>query len=823
MPGGGTIGQLCATITINAPDFVAVNISFVNSFNFDSAVAAGVTGSQALAVFINADRAAFKNCRLQGNQDTLLTKGTGTPRHYFYKCYIDGIVDFIYGNAVAIFDSCVVYAKSRTTAGNSYITAANTPIGQTYGYLFRDCKIPANTGATLYTLGRPWNNSNGSVTSNTKVVFFNTAMSSSISPKGWSVWDATTDTNVITYAEFRSIKFDGSLVDVSQRVGWSKQFTNADTVGYNIPNMFSGWNPCSVRADFCTSPTTEIAVSNFKGLKSGANAKFSWNISWALTGITYDLYKSIDNKVSYQLLSSTISTNDTAINFSGIDAVPPAGSTYYYFVKASKPGSNTKVTDTIPISSTPTIVTNVSSLTNFLQGSTAPSGNQTYIVSGSNLLNDITITAPTNFEVSKDGTTWVNSTSILTLTQTAGTVANTVIYVRLNAASAGNYNGNITNQTIGVATTHTINIAVSGVTQSTPLLTFDVLQQWNLTVNNTDDATIRATGLLATLPTLSRLNLSNGTQVAAVTAYSTLFGQAVAPSITGDGMWTAAAGGSGSTLSRTLYEQFTVKTDVNFTVRLDSFVALLGYYGSTSGTKIAIAYSKSNFATDSANVTGGRDVSGSVFPNTANGAFATPIVVTATSSAGNTSLYAFALNAGNGIQLSAGETLTVRVYLSCGSTSAGRYAVIKNVQMKGLAPVNLPVKFKNYDVRFTIEKKVENIWTTATEVNVSHFNIQRSINGKDFITIGKVDAKNKSENIYNFIDFKLPSITDQLTIYYRLQSIDKDGKISYSEIRNVEVGSRNGINIYPNPARDAVNNSLALAHSIFTAFLAGFG
>ena len=274
-----------------------------------------------------------------------------------------------------------------------------------------------------------------------------------------------------------------------------------------------------------------------------------------------------------------------------------------------------------------------------------------------------------------------------------------------------------------------------------------------------------------------------------------------------------AVGGSGSALSRTLYEQFTVKTDVNFTVRLDSFVALLGYYGSTSGTKIAIAYSKSNFVTDSANVTGGRDVSGSVFPNTANGVFTTPIVIAASSTAGNTSLYAFALNAGNGIQLSAGETLTVRVYLSCGSTSAGRYAVIKNVQIKGLAPVNLPVKFKNYDVRFTIEKKVENIWTTATEVNVSHFNIQRSNNGKDFVTVGRVAAKGNSE--YEFVDDIRNLEFGIRNLYYRIMSIDKDGQTSFSEIRYVEVGSRNGINVYPNPARNTVNIECSNAKELF--------
>ena len=70
---------------------------------------------------------------------------------------------------------------------------------------------------------------------NNKVVFFNAAISNSINPLGWTKWDATTDTSVITYAEFKSKNLDGTLTDVSKRVAWSKQFTTADTVGYNIP------------------------------------------------------------------------------------------------------------------------------------------------------------------------------------------------------------------------------------------------------------------------------------------------------------------------------------------------------------------------------------------------------------------------------------------------------------------------------------------------------------------------------------------------------------------------------------------------------------
>ncbi|CAF3947043.1 unnamed protein product, partial [Rotaria sp. Silwood1] len=353
--------------------------------------------------------------------------------------------------------------------------------------------------------------------------------------------------------------------------------------------------------------------------------------------------------------SSSTATNDTSINFTGSDAVPPACSSYFYFVKASKTGSTTTYTDTIEISSIPTVNATTNSLTNFLQGSTAPSASQAFIVNGVNLLNNITITAPSNFEMSLDNTNW--NVNPITLIQTAGSIANTTIYVRLNAASANSYSGNIVFTTNCSASTITKNIAVSGVTQSTPLLNFDVLQQWDLIVNNNDNVTLRATGLTATTPTLSRLNLSNGTQVPVVTAYSTLYGQAIAPSSAGDGMWTTASGGSGGNLNRTLYEQFTIKPDVNYSVRIDSLVALIGYYASTSNTKIAVAYSKSNFTTDSSNVTGGRDLSGITFPSTANGAFTTPIVVTATSNAGNTSLYAFALNAGNGVQINAGETL----------------------------------------------------------------------------------------------------------------------------------------------------------------------
>ncbi len=113
----------------------------------------------------------------------------------------------------------------------------------------------------------------------------------------------------------------------------------------------------------------------------------------------------------------------------------------------------------------------------------------------------------------------------------------------------------------------------------------------------------------------------------------------------------------------------------------------------------------------------------------------------------------------------------------------------------------LPLKFISYELRVTNEKQIENTWTTANEINVSHFNIQRSINGRDFITIGSVNANNKVLNKYSFTDELKTKDQDPKTLYYRIVAVDNDGKTNYTEVRNVELGIRSGgIKMYPNPA-----------------------
>jgi pectinesterase len=102
------------TAKISGNRFRAENITFANS--------AGPVG-QALALYVDADKAVFKNCKFLGNQDTIFAAGE-ISRQFFVDCYIEGTTDFIFGPATAVFKNCTIRAKT-----NSFITAASTTAG----------------------------------------------------------------------------------------------------------------------------------------------------------------------------------------------------------------------------------------------------------------------------------------------------------------------------------------------------------------------------------------------------------------------------------------------------------------------------------------------------------------------------------------------------------------------------------------------------------------------------------------------------------------------------------------------------------------------
>lgn len=92
-------------------------------------------------------------------------------------------------------------------------------------------------------------------------------------------------------------------------------------------------------------------------------------------------------------------------------------------------------------------------------------------------------------------------------------------------------------------------------------------------------------------------------------------------------------------------------------------------------------------------------------------------------------------------------------------------------------------------------------WQTANEVNTAHFNIQRSTNGTNFTTVGKVssDFAGGLQHDYAYYDDIANLRTGK--VYYRLQMVDNDGKFTYSKIVYITI-TADGLRftIYPNPA-----------------------
>lgn len=203
---------------IYGSDFTAENITFENS--------SGPVG-QAVAVRVTGDKAKFMNCRFLGFQDTLYTHGDYS-RQYYYKCYIEGTVDFIFGAATAVFEKCIIFGKR-----SGFYTAASTPADAKFGYVFINCKITGDAPANSFYLGRPWRPTG-------KTVFLKCNMSNIVKPEGWNNWGKVENEKTAYYAEYKN---KGEGASTEKRVPWSHRLSPRKAKEYTIDNIFKGWTP----------------------------------------------------------------------------------------------------------------------------------------------------------------------------------------------------------------------------------------------------------------------------------------------------------------------------------------------------------------------------------------------------------------------------------------------------------------------------------------------------------------------------------------------------------------------------------------------------
>ena len=177
---------------------------------------------QAVALHTEGDHILVQNCRLLGNQDTVYT-GVGGTRVAFYDCYIEGTTDFIFGPSIAWFQNCEIHSKA-----NSYITAASTPAGQKYGYVFYKCRLTADKDVDKVYLGRPWRPF-------AATIFMDCELGKHIRPEGWHNWNNAKNEETARYAEYSN---KGEGASTKNRVKWSKQLSKKEAAKVTLLDVF---------------------------------------------------------------------------------------------------------------------------------------------------------------------------------------------------------------------------------------------------------------------------------------------------------------------------------------------------------------------------------------------------------------------------------------------------------------------------------------------------------------------------------------------------------------------------------------------------------
>ena len=190
------------SVSVDADGFEAENLTIENTWELEH----GRTqeGSQAVALLMSSDRAVLDRVRLIGAQDTLYansrtcrsldsTAPCQASREYFRDCYIEGHVDYIFGDAKAVFDSCELHSRSHPTV---MLTAQSKHFpAEESGYYFLHCRITGENNGDRVVLGRPWRDYS-------TVLFYDTDVEQTLAPEGWSEWSDRLKTS--TYREYKS-------------------------------------------------------------------------------------------------------------------------------------------------------------------------------------------------------------------------------------------------------------------------------------------------------------------------------------------------------------------------------------------------------------------------------------------------------------------------------------------------------------------------------------------------------------------------------------------------------------------------------------------
>ncbi|XP_059636081.1 pectinesterase-like [Cornus florida] len=231
--GDGMQTYETATVGASGERFIFKDLAIENN--------AGPDGHQAVALRITSDRSVIYNCLIEGFQDTLYAHN---HRQFYRDCTISGTVDFVMGDAKAVFQNCKMLIR-MPNKNLAFVTAQSRKGPDLKsGFVLQNCTITAEPelakagNKVRAYLGRPW-------MPYAKVLIMNSQIDAVIHPDGWFPWNNNTETlNTLWYAELNN---KGPGADTSKRVTWKgiKKITPEEAEQYSVSKFIMGdsWIP----------------------------------------------------------------------------------------------------------------------------------------------------------------------------------------------------------------------------------------------------------------------------------------------------------------------------------------------------------------------------------------------------------------------------------------------------------------------------------------------------------------------------------------------------------------------------------------------------
>ncbi|KAG6389027.1 hypothetical protein SASPL_150486 [Salvia splendens] len=199
--------------TFETATFVAIGARFMaQSLGFSNT--AGPEKHQAVALRVQSDRSIFVNCRIEGYKSTLYVQA---HRQFYRNCYITGTVDFIFGDAAAVFQNSMIYLRKPLESQQNVVTAqGRAERRETTGFVLQNCKILADEklepekAKVKSFLGRPWKEYS-------RTIVMESEIGDVIQPEGWKEWNGDLGLKTLFYAEYNN---KGAGASTKDRVKW---------------------------------------------------------------------------------------------------------------------------------------------------------------------------------------------------------------------------------------------------------------------------------------------------------------------------------------------------------------------------------------------------------------------------------------------------------------------------------------------------------------------------------------------------------------------------------------------------------------------------